>query len=323
LQKQQKSLSNQLGVADGRGMEDVVIIGGGAGGLNAALVLARVRRRVLVIDAGSPRNAPAHEVHGFISRDGTPPAELLAAGRAEVERYGGRVIADSVRAVRREPDGFAVELAEQVVRARRVIVATGLRDELPEVPGLRERWARDVLHCPYCHGFEVRDQPIGVLGWQPMAVHQALLVRRLSDDVVLFAEDLDETDRAQLIAWGVRIIDGTVTGLVVEDDRLRGVRLAGGTVVARSALFVPPRFVPNDGLLTALGCERNENGWVRVDQSGRTSVPGVWAVGNVVEPAAQVVVAAAAGAKAAAMVNFDLIEEELAVRLERLSSASI
>lgn len=304
------------------GMEDVVIIGGGAGGLNAALVLARVRRRVLVIDAGAPRNAPAQAVHGFISRDGTPPAELLAAGRAEVERYGGRAVAGKVLAVRRGADGFEVELADGIVRARRVILATGLRDELPDVPGVRERWGRDVLHCPYCHGFEVRDQALAVLGWQPMAVHQALLVRKLSDDVVFFAERLDEADRAKLAAWDVRIVDGTVSELVIEADRLRGARLADGTVVERSALFVPPRFVPNDELLTGLGCERDENGWVRVDATGRTTVPGLWAVGNVVDPAATVVVAVAAGAKAAGVVNFDLIEEELADQLERRSVSS-
>jgi thioredoxin reductase len=307
-------------------MDDVVIIGGGAAGLNAALVLGRVRRSVLVVDGGSPRNAPAHEVHGFISRDGTPPAELLAAGRAEVKRYGGRILTGQVQGIRRTDDGFEVELTGRTVRApraRRVIVATGLRDELPDVPGLRERWARDVLHCPYCHGFEVRDQPIGVLGWQPTAVHQALLLRRLSEDVVYFAEELDGTDRAKLDAWDVRIVEGPVTGLVVKDDRLRGVRLATGEVVARSALFVPPRFVPNDGLLTALGCERGENGFVQVDPSGRTSVPGVWAVGNVVDPMAVVVNAASAGVKAAAMVNMDLIEEDLAAQLERRSVSSV
>lgn len=291
-------------------MEDVLVIGGGAAGLNAALVLSRARRRVLVVDSGTPRNAAAQEVHGFVSRDGTPPADLLAAGRAEVERYGGRVVAGEVRAVRRG-DGFEVELADEVVRARRVILATGLRDELPDVPGLRERWARDVLHCPYCHGWEVRDQPLGVLGTQPGSVHQAVLVRQWSDDVVFFAEVLDDDGRARLTARGVRIVDGTVSGLVVEDDALRGVRLADGTVVARSALFVAPTFVPNDALLTGVGCERNDEGWVRVDPSGLTSVPGVWAVGNVTDFAVQVVTAAAAGAKAAIAVNMDLIEEEL------------
>ncbi|MCI2422036.1 NAD(P)/FAD-dependent oxidoreductase [Saccharopolyspora sp. K220] len=296
-------------------MEDVLVIGGGAGGLSAALILSRARRRVLVVDSGEPRNAVAQQVHGFISRDGTPPAELLAAGRAEVERYGGRVAAGEVRAVRRDGSGFEVELADRTVRARRVVVATGLRDELPDVPGLRERWARDVLHCPYCHGWEIRDQPLGVLGWQPGAVHQALLVRQWSDDVVFFAEALDETGRAKLTARGVRIVDGEVSGLVVEDDELRGVRLADGTVVARSALFVPARPAANDALLTGLGCERDDDGWVRVDPSGRTSVPGLWAVGNVADFAAQVVTAAAAGAKAAVAVNMDLIEEELLERV--------
>ncbi|MEU5418676.1 NAD(P)/FAD-dependent oxidoreductase [Streptomyces sp. NPDC020799] len=300
-------------MADAR--EDVLVIGGGAGGLNAALILARARRRVLVADSGAPRNAPAAAVHGFVSRDGTPPAELLAAGRAEVERYGGRVVTGEVRALRRTGDGFEAELAGETVGARRVIVATGLRDELPDVPGLRDRWARDVLHCPYCHGWEVRDQPLGVLGRQPAAVHQALLVRQLSDDVVFFAEALDDADRAKLTALGVRIVDGEVGGLVVEDDRLRGVRLADGRVVERSALFVAGRFVPNDALLTGLGCARDDDGRVRVDASGLTGVPGVWAVGNVVEPGAHVVVAAAAGARAALAVNMDLIEEELKERV--------
>ncbi|MGH3623063.1 MAG: NAD(P)/FAD-dependent oxidoreductase [Sciscionella sp.] len=301
-------------------MEDVLIIGGGVGGLNAALILSRVRRRVLVVDSGRPRNASAQQVHGFVSLDGTPPAELLAAGRAEVERYGGRVVAGEVCTVRRYGDGmgasFEVELTDRRVRTRRLIVATGLRDELPDLPELRERWARDVLHCPYCHGWEVRDQPLGVLGWKPGAAHMALLLRQLSDDVVFFAEVLDaeildDVSRARLTARGVRIVDARVSGLVVEDDQLRGVRLADGTVVARSALFVPPRFVPNDALLTSLGCEQYDSGWVRVDASGLTSVPGVWAVGNVVDSGAQVINAAAAGATAARAVHMDLIEDEL------------
>lgn len=298
-------------------VEDVLVIGGGAGGLNAALVLARARRRVLLIDSGAPRNAPAGAVHGFVSRDGTPPAALLAAGRAEVERYGGRVLTDEVRAVRRGDGpalGFEAELAGRtVVRARRVIVATGLRDELPDLPGLRERWARDVLHCPYCHGWEVRDRPLGVLGWQPRAVHQALLVRQLSDDVTYFADggEPDGATRARLTARGVRIVGGEAVGLVVEDDGLRGVRLADGTVVALAALFVPTRPVPHDALLDGLGCVREDDGRIRVDASGLTGVPGVWAVGNVVDSGAHVVVAAAAGAKAALAVNMDMIEEEL------------
>ncbi|GAB2700692.1 NAD(P)/FAD-dependent oxidoreductase [Kitasatospora kifunensis] len=314
-------------------MEDVLIIGGGAGGLSAALTLARARRRVLVVDAGSPRNAPAAAVHGFVTRDGTPPAELLAAGRAEVTRYGGRIVADEVRQVRAPARagaagaGFAVELAGGgTVSASRLIVATGLHDELPELPGLRERWGRDVLHCPYCHGWEVRGRPLGVLGAPgrlAIAVHQALLVRQWSPDVVLFTggpdgaaasgapDALEAADRVRLTARGVRIVAGEVSGLAVTDDELRGVRLADGSVVARAALFVAPRFVPNDALLTGLGCARDETGALRVDATGLTSVPGVWAVGNVADVMAQVAGAAAAGVKAGVAVNWDLIEEEL------------
>ncbi|QLE76401.1 NAD(P)/FAD-dependent oxidoreductase [Streptomyces rectiverticillatus] len=304
--------------------EDVLVIGGGAGGLNAALVLARARRRVLVADAGRPRNAPAREMHGFVSRDGTPPADLLAAGRAEVERYGGRFVAGEVSAVRRDGRGFAAEVDGRTVRARRVIVATGLRDELPGVPGLRERWARDVLHCPYCHGWEVRDRPLGVLGApgrQAQAVHQALLVRQWSDDVTFVvsatAGALDDASRRRLAARGIRIVEGDVTGLRVEGDELRGLRLADGTGVPLSALFVSPRPVPHDALLAGLGCERDAGGRVRVDPAGLTSVPGVWAVGNVVDFGAHVVVAAAAGAKAALAVNTDLIEEDIEEDIER------
>src|SRR5690348_2425256 len=148
---------------------DVAVVGGGAAGLSAALVLTRARRRVAVIDAGEPRNGPASAMHGFLSCDGTAPGDLLARGRDEVTTYGGHLLAGTVTDVRpREGDGFALTLADgTALGARRVLVTTGLRDEIPDIPGLRERWGRDVLHCPYCHGYEVRDQPLGVLGGSP------------------------------------------------------------------------------------------------------------------------------------------------------------
>ena len=160
---------------------DVVVVGGGAAGLSGALGLSRARRSVLVLDAGAPRNAPADGVHNYLGREGTPPGELLAIGRAEVEGYGGRVVPATVRTARRL-DGdvldFAVELEDgREVRARRLLVTTGLVDELPPVPGVAEQWGRGVAHCPYCHGYEVRDQPIGVLATSAMGVHVALLWR--------------------------------------------------------------------------------------------------------------------------------------------------
>ncbi|NUR74504.1 MAG: NAD(P)/FAD-dependent oxidoreductase [Hamadaea sp.] len=289
---------------------DVVVIGGGAAGLNAALVLGRARRRVAVVDAGEPRNAPAAHMQGFLSRDGMPPAELLSVGRAEVAGYGVDLVDGRVAGI--EP-GFAVRLTDgTTLGARRIVVATGLRDELPEVPGVAERWGRDVIHCPYCHGWEVRDQAIGVLAGEARSVHQAVMVKQWSDDVVFFAHEyaLTAEDRQQLDARRIPVVEGPVARLVVADDVIRGVELRGGRVVERSAIFVAPRFVPIDGLLRELGCEV-DNGLVKVDQFGRTTVDGVWAVGNVVTPMASVVMAAAAGAAAAMVVNGDLVEEEV------------
>ena len=294
---------------------DVVVVGGGAAGLSAALVLGRARRRVAVVDAGAPRNAPAAHMQGFLSRDGMPPADLLAAGRAEVTGYGVELVDDQVVGI--EP-GFFVRLAGgahgTVLKARRILVATGVSDVLPEIPGVRRLWGRDLLHCPYCHGWEVRDQPIGVLGTQPGSVHHALLVRQWSDDVVFFAHtyDLTSAERDQLAARGVRVVGGEVARLVVEADRLTGVELIDGRLIARTAVFIRPGNLPHpDGLLTGLGCEVNEAGFVRVDATGRTSAFGVWAAGNVVDPRAQVITSAGAGSAAAIAINADLVDEDV------------
>ncbi|PZF97257.1 NAD(P)/FAD-dependent oxidoreductase [Micromonospora deserti] len=290
---------------------DVVVVGGGPAGLNAALVLARARRRVAVVDAGRPRNAPATHLHGFLSRDGMPPQELLTAGRAEVTGYGGRFIDDTVTGIER---GFRVHLATGgALSARRVIVATGLRDDLPAIPGLAERWGRDVLHCPYCHGYEVRDRPLGVLAGTADAVQHALLVRQWSADMVFFAHthDLTPNERERLTARGIRIVEGVVSRLVIDGDRLAGVELDRGSVVAPAAIFVRPRFVPSNGLLTGLGCQVDDNGWVVIDQMGRTSVPGIWAAGNAADPRAQVITAAGAGSAAAIAMHADLVDEDV------------
>jgi thioredoxin reductase len=290
---------------------DVLVVGGGAAGLNAALVLLRARRTVVLVDAGGPRNAPAAYMHGFLSRDGMPPGDLLAAGRAEVASYGGSLIDDTVVGI--EP-GFHVRLASGFqLRARGVVVATGLRDELPDIPGVRERWGRDLLHCPYCHGYEVRDQPLGVLGGTSDAVQHALLIRQWSPDVTLFphTDAVGPEQRELLIARGIRIVEGTVARLVVGNDQLQGVELSDGTVVARTAVFVRPRFVPNAGLLTSLGCAVDENGWVVHDPVGHTSVAGVWVAGNAADPRAHVISAAEQGSAAAIALNADLVDEDV------------
>jgi thioredoxin reductase len=293
---------------------DVVVIGGGAAGLSAALVLARARRTVAVVDAGEPRNAPAAHMNGFLSRDGMPPSELLAAGRTEVEGYGGLLLNARVERVRRMTDGFDVLVPDlEPLHARRVLVTTGLRDELPDIPGLWERWGRDLLHCPYCHGYEVRDQPLAVLGGSPEAVQHAQLVRQWSPDVVLFShtDDLSADAREQLVARAIGVIDGPVKRLVVRHDRLAGVELEDGRVVPRTAVFVRPRFVPQTELLGDLGCTVDDLGWIVTGAAGRTSQPGVWAAGNATNPRAQVITAAGEGSATAIALNADLVDEDV------------
>jgi thioredoxin reductase len=294
---------------------DVAVVGGGAAGLSAALVLTRARRRVVVVDAGHPRNQPAAHMQGFLSRDGMPPAELLAVGREEVAGYGGHLVTGEVTELRRcDRGGFELSTSDgRTLSARRVLVTTGLRDEVPDLPGVRERWGRDLLHCPYCHGYEVRDQQLGVLGGTPEAVQHALLIRQWSHDVVLFVHTgtLSAAEREQLLARAVGIVEGPVRRLLVEDDRLQGVELVDGSVVRRDAVFVRPTFVPNTELLSGLGCALDDNGWAVADPSGRTTAPGVWVAGNAVNPRAQVITAAGEGSAAAIAINADLVEEEL------------
>ncbi|QCD54511.1 NAD(P)/FAD-dependent oxidoreductase [Streptomyces hawaiiensis] len=297
----------------------VVVIGGGAAGLSAGLVLGRARHRTLVVDAGEPRNAPAAHMQGYLSRDGMPPAEFLAVGREEIARYGVELVRDRVVEVERDEDFTVVLAGGRTVRARRLVVATGLKDELPAVAGVAERFGRDVLHCPFCHGWEVRDQPFGVLASSPASVHQALIVSQWSKDVRFFLhtvaeEELSDQDLRRLAAAGVDVVPGEVAGLVTEDDRLTGVRLADGTTHLRSVLFVGPRPVPQTGLLERLGAELHETpfgAYPVVDPTGLTTVPGVWAAGNAVGFTEQVVHAASGGYRAASAIVGDLLMTDL------------
>ncbi|MFI5482593.1 NAD(P)/FAD-dependent oxidoreductase [Streptomyces rubiginosohelvolus] len=316
---------------------DVVIVGGGAAGLSGALALARARRSVLVIDAGEPRNAPASHIHNYLGRESTPPGELLAIGRGEAAGYGAEIVEGRVASAERLPEsgegeqGFRVLTEDgRSVEARRLLVTTGLVDELPPVPGLAERWGREVLHCPYCHGHEVADRPIGVLATGPLAVHQALMWRQWSDDVTLFLHtgpEPTEEEYEQLAARGVAVVDGEVTGLEVADDRFTGVRLASGRVVPREALVVQARFTARSAVLESLGLKpvAQEMGgvvigsYIPTDPTGATEAPGVWAAGNVTRLTEQVIGAAAAGLMAGGAVNGDLITEDtrLAVAARR------
>lgn len=301
------------------GTVDAVVIGGGAAGLNGALMLARSRRSVVVIDSGSPRNAPAAAMHGFIVLDGTPPREILRRGREQVRQYGGRIVFGTVAPAAPSADGdlrFTLTLADgHSITSRRLLVATGLRDVLPEVPGLAEHWGDSVVRCPYCHGWEVRDQPIGVLATGPASVHHALLFRQLTENLTYFTHGtaLDEDTRARFAARSIPIVDTPVQEVVNhEDGTLAGLRLTGGQVVARRVLAVATQMqartegldvlkLPMENLPDHMG-RRFASG-----MAGTTEVPGVWVAGNATDLAAQVGASAAAGALAGSHINAVLV----------------
>jgi thioredoxin reductase (NADPH) len=296
---------------------DVVVVGGGAAGLSAAVTLARSLRSVVVIDAGEPRNAPAAGAHNLLGREGIAPLELLATGRREAESYGAEIRAGRAVAVRRDESGFELDLADGTsLRARRVLLATGLVDELPDVPGVRELWGRDVLHCPFCHGWEVRAKRIGVLGTGPMTAHQALMFRQLSDEVTVFLHSGPEPEPEaleQLDAVGVRVIRGQVERLDVVDDRLAGVLLADGRSFPVDAVTVAPRFVSRSDLWSQLGGTLIENpmgAFIESGLGGRTDIPGVFVAGNAGDLSAMVGASAAQGVFAGAAINGDLISED-------------
>jgi thioredoxin reductase len=300
---------------------DVVIIGGGAAGLSAATALGRSLRTTAVIDSGGPRNAPAAGVHNFLSRDGMPPLELVAAGRAEAASYGSVLIDAAAASVTKDPEGFTVTLRDgSRVRGRRLLVTTGLVDELPGVEGLTQHWGTGVIHCPYCHGYEVRGKAVGILATGPMAMHQVQMFRQLSDDVTLFRHtgpDLADEEWELLAAMSVRVVEGRVASVQGPVGALSGVRLEDGSGFPLDALVVAPRFTARSALIDSLGVTTAEHPMgigrsVQVDPQGRTSVPGVWAAGNVADLTAQVVAAAAAGLGAGAAINWDLIAEDAA-----------
>jgi len=300
---------------------DAVVIGGGAAGLNGALMLARSRRSVVVIDSGAPRNAPADGVHGLLGLDGTPPAELLQRGREEVRRYGGLVVTgEATCAAPAAPSAegdlrFTVTLTDgSTLSARRLLIATGLRDVLPEVRGLAEHWGHGVVHCPYCHGWEVRDEPVGILAVGPASIHHALLFRQLTDDLIYFTRstELDEDTRARFAARSIQVVDPPVEEVVTgEDGGIAGVRLSDGRLVSRRVIAVATTTQARTEGLDGLGLPMKDlpGGMGRrfaSGMAGTTEVPGVWVAGNATDPTAQVGASAAAGALAGAHMNADL-----------------
>lgn len=299
---------------------DVVVIGGGAAGLAAAVTLGRARRSTLVIDTGRPRNIAAHAVHGFLGHDGIAPLELLALGRAEAARYHVEVREATATKATRLPEGFAITLDDSsVVTASRVLLATGLVDTLPSIDGVEERWGRDAIHCPYCHGWEVRDEVIGVIGGLA-GVNQALLFRQWSSKITLFLHDgpipgVDE--REKLDARGIRVVLGVVSSLKISEDALSGVLMADGSEYPVTAVVIPPSVSPRQDISAGLGLELMAHpsglgSFIATEAFGVTSEPGVFVAGNIADLSAQVIGAAADGTRVGAMVNADLVMAETA-----------
>lgn len=302
-------------------MHDVVVVGGSAAGLSAALALGRSRRSVVVIDAGQPRNATSAHMHGVLGHDGAAPADFLARGREDLVPYDVTFVDGVVTgATHVEGGAFEVTLDDgRSYSSRALLAATGVHDELPDIPGLRSRWGIDVLHCPYCHGWEVRDQQIVILATTPMAAHSALLFRQLSAEVtmVLHGARLSDEDAVRLRARGVTVFDGPATELLVEQDQLRGVRLSNGETVPAQALVVAPRADASNAVMGTLGLQTSDHPMgpefgtmYVVEMGGRTSVPGLWAAGNVVDPVATVPKSLADGYFTGAMINADLVAHE-------------
>ena len=266
---------------------DVVIVGGAFAGLAAATYLARARRRVCIIDAGRPRNRFAEASHGFLGSDGSAPASILARARGQLAAYPSVTFVEGEAAnARVRGDGFAVSLAsgEEIV-AHKAILAFGLRDTLEPIPGLHERWGRTVLHCPYCHGFEFSDRPLGVLFRTPMSVHQACLVAEWGPTTLfLNGADLAPDSAERLARHGVSVERGRVTRLIGEGSPLSGVALEDGRVRAVEALYVAPQSCLASPIAEQLGVAIDDGPVgpiIRTDADRMTSVPGLYAAGDI------------------------------------------
>lgn len=303
---------------------DVIVIGGGASGLSAALTLGRARRRVLVIDSAEPRNRFAGHMHGVLGHDGLPPLALLEGGREELSRYDVTVTGTTVTQVTDIVRGLRVTCGDGTVEyARSVIVASGIDDELPDVPGLADHWGDAAFQCPYCHGWEVRDRRIGVLATSETVVHHASLIRQWTDRLTVFAvgeegtavlDGLDDRTRSRLQARGIRLVHSPVTGVLSTGGTLSGVTTADGLTHDLDAVAVSPVPHPRDGFLSGLDLDRTEfpgvGTFLTVDPSGRTTHPRIWATGNVTQPWLNVPASTGQATMTAAFVNLALVDED-------------
>ncbi len=294
---------------------DVAIVGGSFAGLSAALQIARGKRKVVVVDAGLPRNRFASHSHGFLTRDGATPPDMLREARRQLLDYPTAEIVDGlVDAAEGRADDFSLRLANgATLSARRLVLAGGVSDTLPDIPGLAAEWGRRVIHCPYCHGYEFGEGPFGVLATEPMAVMKALLVSDWGP-VQLFLNDAlspDADQAAKLQARGVSIVPGRVESVSSHEDGL-SIEVAGAAAVSVAALFVAPKTVLSSDLPHQLGCSLAQGpmgAFISVDERRNTNVPGVFAAGDIARPMPTVALAVADGAMAGAAAHQSLIFE--------------
>jgi thioredoxin reductase len=296
-------------------MYDVIIIGAGPAGLSAALLLGRSRRRVLVCDTGRPRNAASHAMHGFLSRDGMPPREFLRIAREQLRPYDTVELRDiEVTAAECKDSRFNVTLADgSSLDSRKLLIATGVVDNLPEIPGFRELYGTSVFHCPYCDGWEVRDQPLAIYGRGARGSGLSLELTGWSRDLVLCTDgpsDLEPDVRARLERHGIRIREERVDRLE-GDGRLERIVFAAGPPLERTAIFFTTGQTQQSQLAIHLGCELNEKGTVRTGKYEATHLAGLYVAGDASRAVQWVVVAAAEGAEAAFDINTALLKEDL------------
>jgi thioredoxin reductase len=296
-------------------MYDVIIIGGGPAGLSAALVLGRCRRRVLVCDTGKPRNAASEGMHGFLSRDGIPPWEFLQIAREQLRPYDTVELRDVEAASAECRDSrFHVTLADgTVLESRKLLVATGVKDHLPEIPGFQELYGKSVFHCPYCDGWEVRDQPLAIYGRGDRGLGLSLEMTGWSRDLVLCTDgpaEIAPDDRARLDRHGIRVREERVARLEGQ-ERLERVIFETGAPLDRHAIFFTTGQTQHSDLVTRLGCQMNDKGTVLTGKYEAAHLPGLYVAGDASRAVQWVVVAAAEGAEAAFAINTELLRAGL------------
>jgi thioredoxin reductase len=311
---------------------DCIVVGAGAAGLSAALVLGRARRRTLVVDEGKQSNLPAPGIGGLLGHDRRPPAQLYQAGRAELAAYDGvEVRTGKVVAGATEGAGFVVELADgSRERAKRILLASGMEYRPPQIPGLDALWGGSAFHCPFCHGWEMRDQPLAVLAAGDRAVHSALLLRGWTDDVVILADgpaDLDTVQRGQLAAANVVVDERPVAEFLSEAGELTAVKFADGAQLARRGVLVATTLHQRSELAKQLGVATAPPGpvvvdAVEIDAFHRTSVPGVFAAGDISAQMPQVAAAIATGSLSAVAVVQSLLADDFGLPVPPFSTQS-